>query len=141
MFELNTTCHVSNTQELGVLSFKTDESGKAVILKKKKTHLFLISLALSNPIFLPTAYSPALIYCGRERGWWITRLKSVLHEEVSDRLLQRSGRTNAKKKVMDRLLQRSGRTNAKKSVGRHPTSERNGKIMMSDKVRRRNGKG
>jgi len=29
-------------------------------------------LSLSNPIFLPTAYSPALIYCGRERGWWIT---------------------------------------------------------------------
>ena len=44
-------------------------------------------------------------------------------------------------KVSDRLLQRSGRTDAKKSVGRHPTSERNEKIMMSDKVRRRIGKG
>jgi hypothetical protein len=33
--------------------------------------LFL-SLTLSNPIFLPPAYSPALIYFGRERGWWIT---------------------------------------------------------------------
>jgi len=33
-------------------------------------------------------------------------------------------------KVSDRLLQRSGRTNAKKkSVGRHPTSEQNGKII------------
>jgi hypothetical protein len=29
-------------------------------------------LTLSNPIFLPTAYSPALIRFGRERGWWIT---------------------------------------------------------------------
>jgi len=29
-------------------------------------------LTLSNPIFLPTAYSPALICFGRERGWWIT---------------------------------------------------------------------
>jgi hypothetical protein len=29
-------------------------------------------LTLSNPIFPPTAYSPALIYFGRERGWWIT---------------------------------------------------------------------
>jgi hypothetical protein len=58
-------------------------------------------LALSNPIFLPPAYSPALIYFGRERAWWITCnyptvlkeknrksttcairwLKSVLHEE------------------------------------------------------------
>jgi hypothetical protein len=28
-------------------------------------------LTLSNPIFLPTAYSPALICFGRERGWWI----------------------------------------------------------------------
>jgi hypothetical protein len=27
---------------------------------------------LSNPIFLPPAYSPALIYFGLERGWWIT---------------------------------------------------------------------
>jgi hypothetical protein len=60
-------------------------------------------LTLSNPIFLPPAYAPALIYFGRERGWRITcnyptvlkekninrkstacavcRLKSVLHEE------------------------------------------------------------
>jgi hypothetical protein len=30
-----------------------------------------ITLTLSNPIFLPTAYSPALICFGRERGWWI----------------------------------------------------------------------
>jgi hypothetical protein len=28
-------------------------------------------LTLSNSIFLPTAYSPALISFGRERGWWI----------------------------------------------------------------------
>ena len=45
-------------------------------------------------------------------------------------------------KVSDRLLQRSGQTNAKKkSVGCHPTSEQNGKIIMSDKVQRRIGKG
>jgi hypothetical protein len=31
-----------------------------------------VALTLSNPIFLPPAYSPALIYFGRERGWWIT---------------------------------------------------------------------
>jgi hypothetical protein len=29
-------------------------------------------LTLSNPISLPTAYSPALICFERERGWWIT---------------------------------------------------------------------
>jgi hypothetical protein len=32
----------------------------------------LFLLTLSNPIFLATAYSPALICFGRERGWWIT---------------------------------------------------------------------
>jgi hypothetical protein len=62
-----------------------------------------IKLTLSDPILLPPAYSPALIYFGQERGWWITCnyptvlkaknrnrksttcaiwwLKSVLHEE------------------------------------------------------------
>jgi hypothetical protein len=29
-------------------------------------------LTLSNPFFMPTAYSPAFICFGRERGWWIT---------------------------------------------------------------------
>jgi hypothetical protein len=29
-------------------------------------------LTLSNPIFLPTAHSPALICFGRDKGWWIT---------------------------------------------------------------------
>jgi hypothetical protein len=36
---------------------------------KERRHFIL---TLSNPIFLPPAYSPALIYFGRERGWWIT---------------------------------------------------------------------
>jgi hypothetical protein len=30
------------------------------------------AITLSNPIFLPTAYSPALVCFGQERGWWIT---------------------------------------------------------------------
>jgi hypothetical protein len=39
-------------------------------------------LTLSNPIFLPTAYSPALIGFGRERGWWITcNYPTVLKEK------------------------------------------------------------
>jgi hypothetical protein len=39
-------------------------------------------LTLSNPIFLPTAYSPALICFGRERGWWITcNYPTVLKDE------------------------------------------------------------
>jgi hypothetical protein len=31
-----------------------------------------VHLTLSNPIFLPPTYSPALIYFGLKRGWWIT---------------------------------------------------------------------
>jgi hypothetical protein len=43
---------------------------------------FSWSLSLSNPIFLPPAYSPALIYFGRERGWWVTcNYPTVLKEE------------------------------------------------------------
>jgi hypothetical protein len=66
-------------------------------------HTRHFQLTLSNPMFLPPAYSPALIYFGRERGWWIICnyptvlkeknrniksttcaicwIKSVLHEE------------------------------------------------------------
>jgi hypothetical protein len=41
-----------------------------------------ILLTLSNPIFLPPAFSPALIYFGRERGWWITcNYPTVLKEK------------------------------------------------------------
>jgi hypothetical protein len=40
-------------------------------------------LTLSNPIFLPTAYSPAIICFGRERGWCITRnYPTVLKEKI-----------------------------------------------------------
>jgi hypothetical protein len=43
---------------------------------------FSWSLTLSNPIFLPPAYSPALIYFGRERGWWVTcNYPTVLKEK------------------------------------------------------------
>jgi hypothetical protein len=43
-------------------------------------------LTLSNPIFLPPAYSPALIYFGWERGWWITcNYPTVLKEKNRNR--------------------------------------------------------
>jgi hypothetical protein len=39
-------------------------------------------LTLSKPIFLPTAYSPALICFERKRGWWITcNYSTVLKEK------------------------------------------------------------
>jgi hypothetical protein len=83
-------------------------------------------LTLSNPIFLPTAYSPALICFGRERGWWITCnyptvlkernrksttcaicwLMFVLHEEKR-RTGSDSGRTNATRTASDVIRHRS----------------------------------
>jgi hypothetical protein len=43
-------------------------------------------LTLSNPIFLPLAYSPALIYFGRERSWWFTcNYPTVLKEKNINR--------------------------------------------------------
>jgi hypothetical protein len=44
--------------------------------------LDLVILTLSNPILLPPAYSPALVYFGWERGWWITcNYPTVLKEK------------------------------------------------------------
>jgi len=46
------------------------------------TDALSLCLALSNPIFLPTTYSPALIYFGQERVWWITcNYPTVLKEK------------------------------------------------------------
>jgi hypothetical protein len=43
-------------------------------------------LTLFNPIFLPPAYYLALIYFGRERGWWITcNYPTVLEEKNRNR--------------------------------------------------------
>jgi hypothetical protein len=51
-------------------------------INRLKTKLRLLYLTLSNPIFLPPAYPPALIYFGRERGWWITcNYPTVLKEK------------------------------------------------------------
>jgi hypothetical protein len=48
-----------------------------------------LTLILSNPIFLPPAYSPALIYFGRERGWWITgNYPTILKEKTEKERVQ-----------------------------------------------------
>jgi hypothetical protein len=55
---------------------------------KQGTYLHFTNyrLTLSNPIFLPPAYSPALIYFGWERGWWITcNYPTVLKEKNINR--------------------------------------------------------
>ena len=102
-----------------------------------------VILILSNPVFLPTAYSPAVIYCGRERGWWITCwLKSVLHEEkCRTGSYSGAGKQTQKKKCRTGSYSGAGEQTQKKNVGRHLSSEQNGKFIMSDEVRRRIGKG
>jgi hypothetical protein len=102
---------------------------------------------LSYPILLPTAYSPALICFGRWRGWWITcNYPTVLkeknmekQEEYNLRYLLAKFRTTWEK-ASDRLRQRAKKKN-KNPVGRLPTSEQNWKIILSDEVRCRIGKG
>ena len=104
-------------------------------------------LTLSNPIFLPTAYSPALICFGQERGWWITcKHPTVLKEkniekqkEYNLRYLLAKVRTTWGK-ASDRLRQQANRRN-KNRVGHLPTSERKRKIILSDEVWRRIRKG
>jgi len=99
-----------------------------------------LALTLSNPIFLPTAYSPALIYFGQERGWWIicnypTVLKNTeKQKEYNLRYLLATVRTTWGK-ASDRLRQRANKRD-KNRVGRLLTSERSRKIILSDEVRR-----
>jgi hypothetical protein len=53
-----------------------------LVVETRGTYINFSVLTLSNPIFLPTAYSPALICLGRKRGWWITcNYPTVLKEE------------------------------------------------------------
>jgi hypothetical protein len=108
---------------------------------------YQISLTLSNPIFLPTAYSPALICFDGERGWWITcNYPIVLKEKNTEKqreynlhyLLAKACTTRGK--ASDRFRKQANKRN-KNRVGRLPTSERNRKIILSDEVRCRIGKG
>jgi hypothetical protein len=104
---------------------KLSEARAAMVHKNRRVTILEImqKLTLSNPIFLPPAYSPALIYFGLERGWWNTcpyyMRKSVRQALTAERENKRN----------------------KKSVGSVPTLERNRKIIMSDEVRRWIGKG
>jgi hypothetical protein len=92
---------------------------------KNEPYSGIYTLTLSDPIFLPPAYSPALIYFGWERGWWITcNYPTVLKEKILKR--NRKSTTCAicwPKSVL------------------HEEKERNRKIVMSDEVRHRIGKG
>jgi hypothetical protein len=118
-----------------------------VIQCDRVTRTLYQTLTLSNPIFLPTAYSPALICFGRERGWWITcNYPTVLKEDNIEKQKEYNLRYLLAKvrttwgKASDRIRQRAKKRN-KNRVGRLPTSERNKKFILSDEVRRSIGKG
>jgi hypothetical protein len=104
-------------------------------------------LTLFNPIFLPTAYSPALYLFWREIGRWITcNYPTVLKEKSMEKrkeynlhyLLAKARTTWGK--ASNRLRQWANKRN-KNRVGRLPTLEQNRKIILSDEVRHRIKKG
>jgi hypothetical protein len=74
-------------------------------------------LTLSNPIFLPTTYSPALICFGRERVWWITcnyptvlkKKNTEKQKEYNLRYLLAKARTT-RGKASDRFQQQANAT-------------------------------
>jgi hypothetical protein len=62
-----------------------DRAGEKYILMQK-WFKSLTLFTLSNPVFLPPAYSPAPIYFGWERCWWITcNYPTVLKEKNINR--------------------------------------------------------
>jgi hypothetical protein len=77
-------------------------------------------LSLSNPIFLPPAYSPALIYFGQERGWCITcNYPTVLKEKNINR--NRKSITCAICWLKSVLHEEKRREQANHNVGLRPT--------------------
>jgi hypothetical protein len=79
-------------------------------------------LTLSNSIFLPTAYFPALIYFGRERGWWITCTRNyptVLKEKNINR--NRKSTTCAICSLKSVLHEEKRREQENHNVGQVPT--------------------
>jgi hypothetical protein len=80
-------------------------------------------LTLSNPIFLPPAYSPALIYFGLERGWWITCLYYT-RKSVGQALT--AEQENKRNKKTCRTSSDIGAEQENHNVGQGPTLDRKG---------------
>ena len=74
-------------------------------------------LTLSNPVFLPIAYSPALIHFGQEGGWWIT--SDYNHLFTSKHMACRET-----ERVQPALSVGQSPYYMRKSVGQAPTAER-----------------
>jgi hypothetical protein len=92
----------------------------------RDSELNLTLLTLSNQIFLPPEYSPALIYFGLERGWWITcpyyMRKSVGQAPTAERENKHNEKTC-------RTSSDIGAEQENHNVGRGPTLDRKGLIF------------
>jgi hypothetical protein len=135
------------TASVGCKPANLGTKGQHATSRPPKPQATLLINPFQSNFFLPTAYSPALICFGRERGWWIAcnyptvlKKKNVeKQKEYNLRYLLAKVRTTWGK-ASDRLRQRA-KKREKKHVGRPPTSEQNWKIILSDEVRCRIGKG
>jgi hypothetical protein len=84
----------------------------------KKMKKILSPLTLSNPRFLPPAYSPALIYFEQERGWWITCAYPIVLKEKS---INRKSTTCAIRWLKSVLHEEQRREQENHNVRRGPT--------------------
>jgi hypothetical protein len=76
----NSETFYSNTTSTQI---KDDPTPQPSIFRKRPIQN---ALTISKPIFLPPAYSSALIYFGQERGFWITcNYPTVLKEKNRNR--------------------------------------------------------
>ena len=113
-----------------------------------------VKLTLSNPIFLPTAYSPALIYLHpsslpfsyKHNRTTTTHNHLFILKHMACRETERvqpalsAGQSPYYMRKSDGQAPTAERAQQKR-VGRLPTSQRNRKIMLLDDVRHRIRKG
>jgi hypothetical protein len=91
-----------------------------------------VELTLSNPIFLPPAYSPALIYFGLERGWWITCLYYMRKRVGQAPTAERENKRNEK---TCRTSSDIGAEQENHNVRRGPTLDQKGlKTLLSKSI-------
>ena len=106
----------------------------------------MLTLTLSNPIFLPTAYSPALIslpFSYKHNRADTTRDHLFTSKHMAGQKQEEYNLGGQSPYYMRKSVGQAPTAERvqQKRVGRLPTSERNRKIIMSDEVRRRIGKG
>jgi hypothetical protein len=104
-----------------LLVFSSDTSdthGMNIKLQNNTYYNILMYLTFSNPIFLPPAYPPALVYFGLERGWWIT-CPYYMRKSVGQALTAK--REKKRNKKMCQTSSDIGAEQENHNVGRGPT--------------------